>query len=686
MKKFTKIKKIITALIVSVAVFFSGQVFLPANFSHVKAAEVNNLIKSIEKLPGDYYANDFLYQPSYSGYYYNSEIYKNLSPYQYSVNNNSNDAKQNPLSNDVFGWGSGANILNDNYSLDTLIYRFDCLDPRFLAMPYDSGVSYHTNNYGRYTFTLYKCNKDGETSEKIIELYIEVNPHINAFIIAIKRYKFGSEMLGISEFGRNVFNGYINGNYGNYDIYKNIYDICLKDTYCDCDKCKAELAMEAIESYDGTMNEDNCYFDVVYYEQYSEMDYYKGQTTNINLPFYGEDYKFFYLIVSGLNSDDKYSDYYIDFTCDDGVSNISVDYASPISSSIASIYSVSEDMYEREHFNSDFCDVDENVQKQIIDIVKNGKLREVQVSYLVQIGNTPFAKKVSTFVKVPVTFNTIKPSDVAQALGLESLSVGQSPCSYFVLDSSGVYNAYYLKNVWISSKDANGNSLNYFLDINKSYKEFYDPFVVDGIFTKGMYEWLWSSIINAYPVVADIPDGQLYGYFGYCVVPYTYSLNQLVYELFDGIANMNGILYHFSYRQNLTYDNYTKLLNEYQYGWLEKSWYSVAGFVSGSEYPADHYFFYCDGKQDNAYFAHNGASDITDNHGALYNSVEGVIEGGWFGKILALIFLILLVVIFSPFLLPVITFIFKILWFIIKTIFKFIWSILTFPFRLLKPK
>lgn len=47
MKKFTKIKKIITALIVSVVVFFSGQVFLPANFSHVKAAEVNNFDKSL---------------------------------------------------------------------------------------------------------------------------------------------------------------------------------------------------------------------------------------------------------------------------------------------------------------------------------------------------------------------------------------------------------------------------------------------------------------------------------------------------------------------------------------------------------------------------------------------------------------------------------------------------------------
>ena len=186
MKIFKKIKKIITALIVSVAVFFSGQVFLPANFSHVKAAEFVSTANNA-KMPGDYYSNDVLSNLISADYYFNSEIYKNLSPYQYSVNNESNSAKVNPLSNEVFGWGSGSNILNDNVSLNTLIYRFNCLDPRFLEIPYSFNGEYYTNNYGQYTFTLFKCNKDGVTSEKTIELYIEVNPHIDAFIIAIKQ-------------------------------------------------------------------------------------------------------------------------------------------------------------------------------------------------------------------------------------------------------------------------------------------------------------------------------------------------------------------------------------------------------------------------------------------------------------------------------------------------------------------
>lgn len=70
-------------------------------------------------------------------------------------------------------------------------------------------------------------------------------------------------------------------------------------------------------------------------------------------------------------------------------------------------------------------------------------------------------------------------------LGIETFAVGQSSCQYFKEDTStGIFNAYYLKNVWLSSKDANGSSMNLFLDINVSYKDFYYPFVRDGIFTQ----------------------------------------------------------------------------------------------------------------------------------------------------------------------------------------------------------
>lgn len=201
-----------------------------------------------------------------------------------------------------------------------------------------------------------------------------------------------------------------------------------------------------------------------------------------------------------------------------------------------------------------------------------------------------------------------------------------------------------------------------------------------------MYEWFWSTMIVKYPEISGIDDGDLYGYFGYTSVPYTYTLNQLIYELFDGSPNMDGVVRYFSYREDLDYDSYIKLLNDYQYGWLSKAWNTVAGFLSGSKYPADHYFFYCDGEEDNAFIGENGADDAYDNSSALVNKAEDVIEAvsTFFSTelskyILGFIMILLLVVVLAP-ILPKI---FETIVEFFKWILKGILYILTAPFRLI---
>ena len=69
------------------------------------------------------------------------------------------------------------------------------------------------------------------------------------------------------------------------------------------------------------------------------------------------------------------------------------------------------------------------------------------------------------------------------------------------------------------------------------------------------------------------------------------------------------------------------------------------------------------------------------------------VKTDWWMKILALVSLVLLIVIICPFISPILTIAFNLLGKLIGVllkalglIFKFIWSILTFPFRLLKPK
>lgn len=346
--------------------------------------------------------------------------------------------------------------------------------------------------------------------------------------------------------------------------------------------------------------------------------YVRDSTTYV--PFYGDVEKQLHFVVETSFLTDSYF-MTLDYSFVSKTASTSVSGA--IDSKIVGVYDILKQMDEKHELEY----LSEEMQEEAQRVLTDETIKKIQVSWLEQIGDTPFATKQYDWVEVSVVSNKISPADVAVALDKDSFAVGQSSCQYFQEDTdTGIFNAYYLKNVWLSSKDANGHSMNLFLDINVSYKDYYKKFVDDGIFTRGMYEWFWSTMIVDYPEISGIDDENLYGYFGYTSVPYTYTLNQLVYEMFDGSPNMDGVVRYFSYRDNLSYSSYMKLLDDYDYGWLSKAWNTVAGFVAGQEYPADHYFFYVDGEQDNAFIGNNGADDAYDNGSALANGVKDVVE------------------------------------------------------------
>ena len=341
---------------------------------------------------------------------------------------------------------------------------------------------------------------------------------------------------------------------------------------------------------------------------------YRIQSLGDSCPFYGVTNKQLHIIVDTEYLTDTY---FLSFYINNG------DQVYRVDSKIVSVYDIVSQMKDRDELSY----LNEENQARANELLTDGTIRKIQVSWLERIGNTPFARKRYDWVEIPVTTDVISPADVIDKLDIDTFAVGQSSCQYFKEDTNtGIFNAYYLKNVWLSSKDSNGHSMNLFLDINVSYQDYYRPFVQDGIFTEGMYEWFWSKMIVDYPEISGIDDADLYGYFGYTSVPYTYTLNQLVYEMFDGSPNMNGVVQYFSYRDDLSYDSYMKLLDDYNYGWLSKAWNSVVGFIAGSKYPADHYFFYVNGEKDNAFIGENGADDIYDNSGAFSNGVENVVE------------------------------------------------------------
>lgn len=564
MKEKHLMKRIGYALLAIVFFICTYIVCIPPRPAKVKADEV-----SVASDTAIDVADLYISSPSES-------IYNNIAPNQYYNKALTNNAHILGLDSKYYTFSAGANILND--SLDYLVYRLELTDVNADDMSCD------------FYFHLFKCLEDGKGAEKVLTIKIEQSFYDGFLtsVVGIKRNKFCSEKIGISNYEKNVTKN-AEGKY----VFEAFGDT-LSGSLVGASFCQ-------------DMVDDG--FEVVHCNHVA----YDG-TNGAHLKMYGDINRYIYVMVQ---PDSAFSTYFVRSAFSSVLTLTSME------TSIAGIYDVCYDMDKRE----DLSYLSETTQSDVKALVDTGDVKEVQVAYLERIGKTPFAKKVYKYVDIPVVDSKIEPKDVAAALGINTLSCGESPCTSFTYDEeSGIYTAYYNKNVWLSSKDANGKSVNYFLDINLSYKDYYKEMVDDGIFTQGMYEWFWSTMIVKYPDIADVSDDNLYGYFGYTVVPYTYSLNQLMYEMFDGSPNMDGVCRYFSYRDDLAYESYNKLLDEYGYNWIRKGWNAVAGFLAGSVYPADHYFFYVDGEQDNAFIGNNGAENAYDNDGYIKNQVDNAVN------------------------------------------------------------
>ena len=512
-------------------------------------------------------------------------IYNNIVDKQYYDLTAKSDAVKYESADNVYTFGNGANIFN--HSLNKLVFTLELTNAN----------NENIDLLGMYKFTLYRIADDGVSAVSPLSIlfvyfYNESENHTYMYG-GIRRDIFSDETIGLSGHGRNIYDG----NTSNYQQG-------VKDTF-------ASMGYELI--------------------YYTGLSYQNAQLKT----FTGEDNRQFIYITTDVM--DRYTRYFVRFeydylqTTDDMFWNnetlSAINSCNPrnkIDSKIASVYDVVNDMYLR----NDIDLLTSEGQKQANTLLELGEVKEIQISYLEQIGNTPFATKKYAYVEVPVKSGMVEPHEVANAMGVDNFNVMQTSCMYFKQDYyTKVYNAYYLQNVWLSSKDANGHSVNMFLDINVSYRDYYMRLVDDGIMSSGMYEWLWNSMLTTYNELLEYDDSELYGYFGYAVIPDVSSINSLWNDLFDGGKSFDGVIKHFEYKQaNLSLNAYNKLLTEYGYNWLSKAWNDFMSFFKSDGASANHYFFYVDGLKDNSFIAENGADDITDNGGAMQNGVENAVE------------------------------------------------------------
>ena len=319
-----------------------------------------------------------------------------------------------------------------------------------------------------YNFTVYSVNEDGENSTKLKSYrvcygYAGVGNYGNYLIriISEKEHAYYAEGITIDP-GQGV-----DGNNTGLSEYKDyrIYSQATSGGYTVSD-------FSFLHRYDYLQNT---------FGQYTGSSY--------GLTFAEDEYDNSKYIDVRLNAASPYKKYFVQFDYHYEWMDAAMFYTNYITGANGSLQSPESSLYDVFKYQYDMGELTEDLPSYTwgMDVIRNANVQRVQIKYLKQIGNTPFAEPVYQYVDVPVVNQVIYPADVYDALGVDSLKCLESHCINFEYKDD-VYVAHYLKNVWLRAITEEGNYMDYFLDINQSFEQYYYQFVEDGIISMDLYE------------------------------------------------------------------------------------------------------------------------------------------------------------------------------------------------------
>jgi len=367
--------------------------------------------------------------------------------------------------------------------------------------------------------------------------------------------------------------------------------------------------------------------------------------------------------------------YYLDLTycvftgCGSGFNygKRSNEYIGNIKSENASIVGILNEEQESGALNDKSSSYKDYAQK----ILDGYSMKTVKVRFLENLEDTPFAVMNEETVEIPIYKNYVILDDVLNSLNRDTLVLKYSSVDSFVKDDDlsnsekcDVYVAKYRDGIQLSAKTTDtGKNAVYYLDLNLSYREYFGKLVTDGIITENLYKWFYNDILTRqYPNVPELErlEGQesdLYGYFGFIMIPQTNSIEAIWGDLFNKNTTYSGTIHYSMNTSVLSISAYNQLLDKYKYSWLERAWNSVIG--SATNYDAKLYMFYVESAEDgDLWIGENGAKDKDDDKGALVGDVSdgisqiGTALGKFFGgnsaiitaiKVVALILVVILI-------------------------------------------
>ena len=260
------------------------------------------------------------------------------------------------------------------------------------------------------------------------------------------------------------------------------------------------------------------------------------------------------------------------------------------------------------------------------EIITNNT-QAVKIKYLVDIEGTPFARAVYETVQIPVISGGVYMDDVIAY----KKTLDEDFIAFKALDSTAynitldeteanVYRVNYLKNVVVQTVTVDGEYCESYLDINKSYQDFYQPLIQSGLLQAETFEYVYStSILNAYPQLSGYTFDEVHGYFGFVSAPQTITFDSVMSNAFvDFEKSKIGIVEGHYFEKDINAEDYIALMRDYGYTLTDTFWsYFFTGFwdmpdvVTGNEvFPANFYVFYSMPGTNKAVIAEGGQTEI----------------------------------------------------------------------------
>ncbi|MBE5742969.1 MAG: hypothetical protein E7360_06630 [Clostridiales bacterium] len=293
-------------------------------------------------------------------------------------------------------------------------------------------------------------------------------------------------------------------------------------------------------------------------------------------------------------------------------------------SSISSVYSVLKTAEEGGTLD-EIVGSDAATKEFANNILGNKYTKSIKVNYLKRIAEgVPFATRQTATVEVPVVDGAVSMQDVLAKYDVPNC-IGSIPRELIKNESAeDSYDVVYYARTWLKVETADGKSTSHFLDINRSYKAYFEQAIADKVFEQGAYEVVMSDLITRFPNLKYYDDDQIFGYFGITPVPANTTLDKAFSNALGLNYSSAGLLSVYNYSDTLNLADYNKLLNDYNYGLVDKFILAhTIPVVDGGSLDVNYYVFISDGTTNNAFIGDGGQDPGKEGKGSITSKLSG---------------------------------------------------------------